>query len=134
MEITERAFVDEGLSGPQLEAIRALGIEIAIDDFGTGYSSLSGLVGLKVDALKIDKAFVDTICSDAVTSHVAAHIVEMAHALSLRMIAEGIETRHQADTLDGWRVQYGQGWYFAKAMPVQAVLDRLRAATRASAA
>lgn len=125
VEITERAFLDGKRSQPQLAAIRALGIEIAIDDFGTGYSSLSNLVDLKVDVLKIDKAFVDTIGGEAVTSHVAAHIVEIAHALSLRMVAEGIEQPHQVDTLMEWRVQHGQGWLFAKAMPVETFLARL---------
>lgn len=130
VEITERALLDETLSQPQLEAIRALGVAISIDDFGTGYSSLSGLVGLRVDALKIDKAFVDTIGSEAVTSHVASHIVEMAHALSLQMIAEGVESPRQADTLAQWRVQYGQGWLFSASLPVGAFLSRLPVAKR----
>ena len=125
VEITERALLDAKRADLQLERIRALGLHVSIDDFGTGYSSLSGLLGLKVDALKIDKAFVDTIGGDAVTSHVAAHVVEMAHALSLEMVAEGIEKVEQADTLASWRVQYGQGWLFSKSLPVDEFLSRL---------
>jgi sensor c-di-GMP phosphodiesterase-like protein len=125
VEITERAFVDVARARRQLDRIRALGIQVSIDDFGTGYSSLSELVGLEVDALKIDKAFVDTIGSDAVTSQVAAHIVEMAHSLSIAMIAEGIEHSHQADTLAAWRVQYGQGWLFSRSVAVEAFLAAL---------
>lgn len=125
VEITERAFLDVKRAERQLERIRALGIHVSIDDFGTGYSSLGELISLKVDALKIDKAFVGTIGGEAVTSQVAAHIVEMAHALSLQITAEGVEEPHQADILHDWGVQYGQGWLFSRSLPLDAFLSSL---------
>jgi sensor c-di-GMP phosphodiesterase-like protein len=105
---------------------------VAVDDFGTGYSSLAELLRLNLDTIKIDKAFVDTIDSTAVTNRVAAHIVEMAHSLSLDMIAEGIERDVQAEILEGWRVQFGQGFLFARPMSSEAFLDGLARQDRAS--
>lgn len=122
IEITERALLDVKRAENQLASIRALGIHISIDDFGTGYSGLSDLISLKVDSLKIDKTFIDTIGGEAATSQVAAHIVEMAHALSLQITAEGVEQPQQADILSNWGVQYAQGWLFSKALPIDVFL------------
>ena len=125
VEITERAFLDIGRAKHQLECIRALGIPVAIDDFGTGHAGLSELIGLKVDALKIDKTFIDTIGSEAATSEVAAHIVEIAHALSLQITAEGVEEEAQAEILADWGVQCAQGWLFSKALPIDVFLAHM---------
>ena len=125
VEITERAFVDGKRADHQLESIRSLGIQVSIDDFGTGYSALSELINVQADALKIDKAFIDTIGGEAVTSQVAAHIVEMAHSLSLQLIAEGVEQAEQADILESWGVQYAQGWLFSKALPIDVFMSLL---------
>jgi sensor c-di-GMP phosphodiesterase-like protein len=85
-----------------------------IDDFGTGYCSLAYLQTLPVDCLKIDKAFIDALGHDAASSGVAPHIIRMAHALQLRVIAEGIEFESQALLLKSEGVIYGQGWLFAR--------------------
>jgi sensor c-di-GMP phosphodiesterase-like protein len=115
-EITERGLVDVQLASSLLQAQRDSGHRIAIDDFGTGYSSLSYLQQLPVDVLKIDKSFVDTLGSEAASSPVAPHIIQMAHSLGLKVIAEGIEHESQAALLLQLGAHVGQGWLFAKAM------------------
>jgi sensor c-di-GMP phosphodiesterase-like protein len=132
LEITERGLSDIEHARSVIDRLRATGLCVAVDDFGTGYSSLSELVQLNLDTIKIDKAFVDTIDGAAVTSQVAAHIVEMAHALSLGMIAEGIERESQVEILRRWRVPFGQGYLFARAMSSQAFLEGLARQDRAA--
>ncbi|CAD5353243.1 putative cyclic di-GMP phosphodiesterase PdeB [Enterobacter cancerogenus] len=113
LELTERGFADPKVSIPALAAFRRAGHAIYIDDFGTGYSSLSYLQDLDVDTLKIDKSFVDALEYKNVTPH----IIEMAKSLKLAMVAEGIETEGQLAWLHRHGVQYGQGWYYSKALP-----------------
>lgn len=112
-EITERGFSDPKITAPIISQYRKAGHAIYIDDFGTGYSSLSYLQDLDVDILKIDKSFVDALEYKNVTPH----IIEMAKALGILMVAEGIETPSQAAWLRKQGVQYGQGWFFSKALP-----------------
>jgi sensor c-di-GMP phosphodiesterase-like protein len=123
IEATERGFIDAERARLVIDAFREAGHPVYIDDFGTGYSSLSYLQELNVDVLKIDKSFVDTLATDGVTNKVALHIIEMAHALNLIMIAEGIEDLAQVEYLRENGVQYGQGWLFAKAMPIKRFIE-----------
>lgn len=113
LELTERGFADPKISAPAIAAFRRSGHAVYIDDFGTGYSSLSYLQDLDVDTLKIDKSFVDALEYKNVTPH----IIEMAKSLNLVMVAEGIETEGQLAWLHRHGVQYGQGWFYSKALP-----------------
>lgn len=122
LEMTEHSFLDIKRAEPAIEAIRALGIRIAIDDFGTGFSNLSQLTTLKVDCLKIDKVFIDTIGTDAPTSEVALHIIHIAESLHLTVIGEGIETEAQSRFLREYGVEYGQGWLYARAQSMEDIL------------
>lgn len=119
LEVTERGFINADIARAILAKARDAGHVIAIDDFGTGYSSLSMLETLPVAVLKIDKSFVDAIGRNAATSLVMPHIIEMAHSLKLKMVAEGIETEDQETILRQSSVEYGQGWLYSKALPFE---------------
>jgi sensor c-di-GMP phosphodiesterase-like protein len=117
LEATERGFMDVKSARATIEEARRRGHSVAIDDFGTGYSSLQYLQELPLDALKIDKSFIDTIGTDSATSSITPHIIDIAKSLDLYIVAEGIERQEQADYLIERGVQYGQGWLFSKALP-----------------
>jgi len=136
LEITEGTLLTPGFETVQrIGELRALGLRLAIDDFGTGYSSLGYLHAFQIDELKIDRSFVPG--SEGVgDAHVLSQaIVELGRALRLDMIAEGIETRDQADWFRALGIQLGQGFHFARPMPVADLEQYLRreAATTARA-
>ena len=117
LEATERGFMDIESARVTIEKARQTGYPVSIDDFGTGYSSLQYLQGLPLDALKIDKAFIDTIGKNTATSSVTPHIIDMAKTLNLLIVAEGVETEEQADYLLIHGVDFGQGWFHSKPLP-----------------
>lgn len=119
LEITERGLIAPEKARGALLAVRAGGFRVAIDDFGTGHSSLSYLATYELDFLKIDKMFVDTLGTDAPTSLVTFHIIELARSLGLQMVAEGVETEAQRNILQARGVQYAQGWLFGRPMSIQ---------------
>lgn len=132
-EVTERGLIDVVVARYNLQALRDVGHQVLIDDFGTGYCSLAYLQTLPVDCLKIDKAFIDALGHDAASSGVAPHIIRMAHALLLKVIAEGIESEDQALLLSSEGVGFGQGWLFAHALSAAQFIElitRGRLATR----
>jgi sensor c-di-GMP phosphodiesterase-like protein len=130
LEITERALVNNDTSRALIRHFRKLGHQVAVDDFGTGYSSLSYLQSFELDVLKIDKVFVDAIGTEAATSQVIVHVIEMAKSLGLDCVAEGVETPAQKDWLAEHGVAYGQGYLFSVALPVERFVEYVRANRR----
>ncbi len=117
IEVTERGVMDYEASRDIISRLREAGHRLSIDDFGTGYSSLSHLQQITFDALKIDKSFVDTIGVPSAKSAVIFHIIAMAKALGVSMVAEGVEHAAQADYLREHGVQFVQGWLYSRALP-----------------
>jgi sensor c-di-GMP phosphodiesterase-like protein len=118
-EITERGLIAEDnlVAREVMSKLRERGSHIALDDFGTGYSSLSYISSFTLDYLKIDKTFVEAIGTDSLTAGLVDSIIDMAKRLGLRIIAEGVETKEQAEYLRVQGVDYGQGWYYTRALP-----------------
>ncbi len=124
LEITESAVMrDPGAAMVVLGELKELGVAIAVDDFGTGYSSLAYLERLPVDILKIDKSFVQDLGSSKSASHLVKAMVDMAHALDMLVIGEGVETRDQLSMLKALGCDLAQGFLFAVPSPPELLLD-----------
>jgi EAL domain-containing protein (putative c-di-GMP-specific phosphodiesterase class I) len=119
MEVTESALLqigDQVLTN--VHALREAGLRLAIDDFGTGYSSLSQLRNLNADLLKIDRSFVAEMTADSESANIVAAIISLAHRLGISVVAEGVETREQAEALRRLGCDRGQGYLFGRPQPV----------------
>ncbi|MBL8483003.1 MAG: EAL domain-containing protein, partial [Rhodocyclaceae bacterium] len=128
LEITESMLMgDAERTIAQLSALRELGVHIAIDDFGTGYSSLSYLARLPVNALKIDRSFIDAMDQHPVSRTIVSTIISLAQSLGLAVIAEGVETENQADQLRVFHCDQLQGFLVSRALPPDQVVAFLRA-------
>jgi EAL domain-containing protein (putative c-di-GMP-specific phosphodiesterase class I) len=120
IEVTESTAMADGDTG--FRALRDLsgeGIRVAIDDFGTGYSSMEQLRRMPVDIVKVDRSFVSGMASDSTDREIVAAVVGMGRALKLCVVAEGIETREQAEALRDLGCDIGQGFLFSKAVPAE---------------
>jgi len=119
LEITEGMIMgDMKQALTSLQAIRALGIRIAIDDFGTGYSSLGYLSKLPIDTLKIDHMFVTDMATNQQGLSLVSTIINLAHSLELKVVAEGVETEEQSRLLRLLKCDEMQGYLFSKPVPV----------------
>jgi EAL domain-containing protein (putative c-di-GMP-specific phosphodiesterase class I) len=97
-----------------LEQLKKLGIKVALDDFGTGYSSLEALRRFPLDALKIDKVFVDGVSKSQKDTAVVQLVIDLAHGVGIQAIAEGVETIEQLTQLRAMGCDQAQGYYFWK--------------------
>ena len=114
LEITETALMSEAASGAAiLEELRRIGVSVAIDDFGTGYSSLVYLRSFPVDTVKIDRCFVDGIGRNTVDLAIVRSVVELAHALGMATVAEGVERAGQVRALRKLGCDMAQGFYWS---------------------
>ena len=126
LEITESIFIDDAVQTKAiLDQVAAAGVRIGLDDFGTGYSSLSQLQRLPLHQLKIDRSFVRRLGPDRDGRVVVRAIIQLAAALHLETIAEGIETTTQFDELVQLGCRRGQGWLMARPMPAAALAELL---------
>ena len=117
LEITESAFINDiRAAQATLERTQLLGIEWSLDDFGTGYSSLSHLHRLQVDTVKVDRSFVSRLEDDVRGLELVQAIVTLSHNLGMDVVAEGVETRVQAEQLLALGCEYAQGFHFSKAV------------------
>ncbi len=129
LELTESVFLGKSVGAVRhiLNDIKDMGIDVALDDFGTGYSSLSYLEGLPFDKLKIDRSFVYGAHNNPRRKLLLGKIIEMAHNLDMRVVAEGAETQDEVDMLHLLGADFIQGFYFAKpARAAEALAHALR--------
>ena len=134
LEITESMVMQDFKHNiASLQAIRGMGICIAIDDFGTGFSSLSYLAKLPVDTLKIDRSFITDMVSGHEGSALVSTIISLAHALKLKVVAEGVETEEQLRLLSSLSCDEYQGYLFGKPVPAEIFAAKYLAAPAATA-
>jgi EAL domain-containing protein (putative c-di-GMP-specific phosphodiesterase class I) len=128
IEITESVMMqDMELSIQRLGELKNLGVKLAVDDFGIGYSSLNYIRRFPVDILKVDKSFIDGVADSGEEAALTAAIIELAGILHLRPVAEGIERADQLEKLLALNCELGQGFYFAKPMPIDGISELLHA-------
>ena len=129
-EITETALMEDADAMRHvIETVRALGVHFSIDDFGTGYSSLGYLKRFSVDCVKIDRTFVEGISDDEDDRAIVSAVIGLAHALGLRVVAEGVEREAQLAQLVALGCDEAQGYFFAPPQPGDD-LSRLVSRTR----
>ena len=131
LEITETVMLRDadGLT-EVLYALKALGVRLVLDDFGTGYSSLSYLTRLPLDVLKVDRSFVDGLGNEPRDTAITETIIAMSRALSMDVVAEGVETSEQVSELSRLGCTFAQGFHFSRALPAVEITAALRDGSR----
>ncbi len=120
IEITENLLMDSSQSvDEKIQNFKDAGIQVALDDFGTGYASLSYLKRFDIDFLKIDKSYIQSMESNKDVLILCESIIDMAHKLGIKVVAEGIETQQQLTILKSMGCDFGQGYLFSKPLKVE---------------
>ena len=131
LELTERIVMDDAeRSVETISKLKSLNVQLSIDDFGTGYSSLSYLKRFPIDRIKIDKSFVNNIISDSEDAAISQAIISMSHGMSLKTVAEGVETVEQLEFLRSRECDEVQGFYFSHPLPESDIEQLLREGTK----
>ncbi len=127
IEITESLLMENAKQIlPKLKELRHMGLVLSIDDFGTGYSSMSYLQKLPIDKLKIDKSFIDDITENDGSRAIVSSMIALAHALELKVVAEGVEEEGQIDILNLFNCDVVQGFYFSKPLDKEKIFTFLQ--------
>jgi len=123
LEITESALMEDAASALSvLRALKEIGVLLAIDDFGTGYSSLSYLQRFPLDFLKVDQSFVEALGVNVEGEEIVSAVINLAHALGLKVVAEGVETTEQLEILRSLRCDLAQGFLFSRPLPATEIV------------
>jgi EAL domain-containing protein (putative c-di-GMP-specific phosphodiesterase class I) len=126
LELTESVLLEDvDRHMRTLLELRALGVRLAIDDFGTGFSSLTYLKRFPVDVVKIDRSFVAGLGTDTSDTAIVRSVVDLAHALSLQVVAEGVERPEQLEALRSLGCDLAQGYLFSPPLPAAELLSWL---------
>jgi EAL domain-containing protein (putative c-di-GMP-specific phosphodiesterase class I) len=123
MEITETSIMDTGRTVAAIDRLARLGIKLSIDDFGTGYSSLSYLQKLPVHEVKVDKSFVMSMSENDSDAAIVKSIIDLAHNLDLKVVAEGVENHDSWERLERYGCDIAQGYYLSRPIPPDAFDD-----------
>ncbi|MCC2682402.1 MAG: hypothetical protein K0S36_1966 [Nitrosospira multiformis] len=131
LELTESSLMTHAKKTVSiLQRLKVLGIQISIDDFGTGYSSLSYVKRFPIDVLKIDRSFIQEITTNSADAAITTAIIDMAHSLHVRVVAEGVETAEQFDFLKGRGCDEVQGFYLSPPLPANEISQLLLSGNR----
>ncbi len=131
IEITENTVVDDVLTTKRaIESLKNQGVKVALDDFGTRHSNLSQLSSLPIDKIKIDKMFVSTMHFNQASLAIIRTIVGLSRVIGATVVAEGIETEDQLETLDALGCDLGQGYLFSKPLLIDQAADQLATAAK----
>lgn len=127
LEITESTIVSSITDATKLLSnLQELGVRISLDDFGTGYSSLNYLTQMPINTLKIDKSFIDNICNSTKDAFIAEAIIQLAHSLDIRVVAEGVEYEEQLKLLKSQRCDIIQGYIYSTPLHPGELLENIR--------
>lgn len=127
LEITESTLVSSITDASKLlQDLQNMGLKISLDDFGTGYSSLNYLTRMPINILKIDKSFIDHICTSKKDAHIAELIISLAHKLQIKVVAEGVENEKQLALIREKNTDYVQGFVFAPPLYPEELKDLIK--------